>query len=227
MLKFLETCFLSFIILGTPYGTLNPDTYADFQFNSDEINYEEIEADMTHVGIGIGRHTMVQIKSCNFLKEDSVDVLTSWYNGEALENFTFEETVTTFSSTVVSTTEKFSTEITVALTAQVGIPGFSVGTEASVSVGQTIENTTTYTVSQKETFTIRYSAKPEYVEGREFALGAAGDIYKLTWEMWQWDDYWWGDYEVSGSRKECTAYIVADPYVTIVYRDGSFVPTNK
>ncbi len=227
MLKFLATCFLSFAVIGTSNATLNTDTYADFRFNPDDINYEEVEVEMTHVGIGIGRHTTLQIKSCDFLKEDSVDVVTSWYNGEALEDFNFEETITTFNSTVVSTTEQYSTKVTVALTAQVGIPGFSVGTEASVSAGLTIENTTTYTVSKTETFTVRYSAKQEYVEGREFALGTVGDIYMLTWETWQWDDYWWGHYEVDGSRKVGTAYIVADPYITIVYRDGTFVSSNE
>ena len=44
--------------------------------------------------------------------------------------------------------------------------------------------------------------------------------FKFTW---QWDDYWWGDYVVSGSEKTFTAYIVIDPKVTIIYIDGTFV----
>lgn len=54
-----------------------------------------------------------------------------------------------------------------------------------------------------------------------FALCEASYTYKLYCQTWMWDDYWWGDYEVSGSRESFVVYLTINPFVTICYSDGS------
>ncbi len=43
------------------------------------------------------------------------------------------------------------------------------------------------------------------------------DVFKVTYETWKYDDWWWGDLEVDNSRKKQTAYLTYAPMITILY----------
>lgn len=145
------------------------------------------------------------------------------YNGVALENFQYEQEVVTVLTDTVSTTVKFSSEVSTGLQVQAGIEGASIGSNSSVTNVYTIEKQITYTASKSESFTIRYSAKPELIDGKRFGLCVAAHIYKLTWQRWVMENYWWGDYEEADSRHTYTAYLTVNPTVTIYLEDGTIV----
>lgn len=216
-------CLLAFVCLmsgGT--GIETQSVRASFEFDPSAISYDAVLAESGHVGLGIGRHTMVQILDYEFLGEDSVEALTEFHNGSVTENVHFEETVETYNSAVFSTTEEFSFDVTLSLSMQLGV-GVSAEVGTSVTAGYVINSTSTYTVAERVSYTLEYDIPAEYIDNKEYAIGIVGDIYKIEWQTWQWDDWWWGDFEVEGSRKKCIGYLVANQYVTVVYRDGSYV----
>ena len=51
----------------------------------------------------------------------------------------------------------------------------------------------------------------------------AAYTYKISCEHWQLDDWWWGSYEVDGSRSSFTTYYTVDPFITIGFEDGSII----
>ena len=228
MIKVLMACFLTFAIIGSPNGAMPMAQTRSLGFDPSNINTApfEVEAELTHVGLGIGRHRMIQILDYTERGEMLVYQSKVTYNGSLVENVVIRESMTSCFETSISTTERFSAEISLALAVQAGIPGVDIGAEASVTSGYEFEQTTTYTISTQITLELEYEIKQEYIEGRQFRLGLAGNVYELAWDTWQWDDYWWGAYEVDGSRQHCTAYVVGDPYITIVYDDGSFISVD-
>ena len=222
MLKFLAMCFLSFTVTGggaIPYGDIS--TFG-LDYDIANISYEECEIGWHWEGL-IGRHEMIQITDCKELGKQSIQKFSNWYSGTGLTDFTFTDTFTTVYSTTVSTTEQLSSKLSTGLQMQAGITGATIKSDAKVESVYTISQTTTYTASETTTLTVNYKAKPEYIEGKEFALGLVADVYEITWKSWQWDDWWWGDYVVEGSEATHTAYLTIDPTTTIIYKDGSFV----
>ena len=73
------------------------------------------------------------------------------------------------------------------------------------------------------TFEVEYDVIPELVKGKKFFLCMAAYTYKISCEQWQIDDWWWGNYEVDGSRSSFTTYYTVDPFITIGFEDGSII----
>ena len=50
-----------------------------------------------------------------------------------------------------------------------------------------------------------------------------GYIPTPTISYGKYDNYWWGNYEVDGSRSAYYTYIALKPFITVGFEDGSFV----
>lgn len=221
MLQVLMACFLSFSVIGGQCADFAIATRAADDYNISYINYDPIEVEKTTVNLVVGRHRMVQIKSVADRGDQCVDVLTQYYDAGVLEDFHFSEKITTIVTTTVSTTTQLSAKLSTGLQVAAGIPGAKISGNVNVEIGYTITNTVTYSATEQIELQLEYTVKQEVVEDKVFALCMAAHVYEITYETWQWDDYWWGDYVVSGSRKTGTGYITVQPYVTIVFRDGT------
>lgn len=226
MLNVLATCFLSFAVTASSYTTtIEPHSltsgYSDNTYVPEvSINTEAKEVASWRAPI-IGRHEFVQITDYEYSGIQNIQKIGNMHNGNVFEDFEYEETVISVNSETVSTTVRFSSEISTGLQVQAGIEGASISSNNSVTNVYTIEKQVTYTASKTESYSVKYKAKPELINGKRFGLCMAAHVYKLTWQTWQVDDYWWGDYEVDGSRKIYTAYLTINPTVTIYYEDGT------
>lgn len=45
---------------------------------------------------------------------------------------------------------------------------------------------------------------------------------KTAFLKWQYDNSWWGNYEVDGSRSAYYTHITLKPFITLGFEDGSF-----
>lgn len=221
MLQALMTAFLSFAVIASPYGAVMP-MQANSSYNIENVSYEEVEVDMYWRWF-IGTHVMVQIEKVEPMGYQCIDKLSRNYSGSGLENFTFREKFTTVTSTTISTTKSFSSKISTGLQVAAKIPNAQITGDAKIEQVYTISNTSTYTATESTEFEVEFSVKQEVVNGKIFALCMAADVYKVTWDTWEWEDTWWGDYELEGTRQTNIAYITVDPFVTIVFSDGSVV----
>lgn len=222
MLNVLMSAFVTFTIITQPMAVMQKNVI-DFDYDPlTSISYDAREAEMYKVNL-IGRHVFVKIDKCESLGEQPVELLTKEQNGKIIKEYVYEETIESINETSLSTTIKCSSSMHTTLELQAKIPGAEFSANKSISKGYEIGQTVTYTTAQRESVKVKFEVKQEFIEGRHFYIGMVGKVYKITWQTWQVDDYWWGDYEVSGSRKTYEGYIVIRPYLTIVYDDGSFV----
>lgn len=222
MLNVLMSVFVTFTIITQPMAVMQKNVI-DFDYDPlTSISYNAREVEWYKVNL-IGRHVFVKIDKCESLGAQPVELLTDMRNGKIMENVKIKEEVEAIQTTSLSTEIKCSSKMMTTLEVQAGIPGASVSAGKSVEAGYSFSKTTTYTTTIRKATTIEYEIKQEYIDDRRFCLGMVADVYKITWQTWQVDDYWWGDYEVSGSRKTYEGYITVRPYLTIVYDDGSFV----
>ncbi len=84
-----------------------------------------------------------------------------------------------------------------------------------------IEGSNTYTISNKLSYKVEYDVKSDVINGQKFYLAEAAYVYKINCQKWQYDNYWWNNYEVSGFRKSFTSYISLDAYVTVALENGT------
>lgn len=222
MISALASVFISIASLSPTMNQIhletNPSTYEDIP--SISIQLGAFETHWYWSGF-IGQHVMLDIKSYEYIGIQKVQQLTDFYNGAVLENFDFTSTFSSIETDSVSTTKRFSSEINTGLELKLGFPGAEIKGGLNISTIYEIEETQTYTTSTSSSISIDYSIKHELVENEIFALITAGHVYKIECETWKWDDYWWGDYEVAGSRESFYAYYVIDPMITIQYIDGN------
>jgi len=221
MLNVICSAILSFTIIGGQAS--EPATcstiYQEYDISS--LNTEELDVGYSYVGFH-GRHSMIKIDGYEDRGVQCVELLSKEYNGKALTNFEFTESITSIDSSTVSTKEIYSSEISTGLQVKAGIPGATVTSGLTSKEGYTIENTVTYTTTNSSTFTVKFEFNKELLKDKIFALCTAANVYKITWQTWEYDNYWWGNYEVSGSRATHEAYITANPY-TSVYVKGEGV----
>ena len=222
MLNVLMNGFVSFVVLFSSVSSVMPMVDVPKYNPMTSINYNEKEVSWYKNGV-IGRHQMIKINSCVYDGQKCVQLLSDMYDGNALDNFVFEEEFTTVTSSTVSMKEAHSSEISTGLQVQAGIPEAELRGNAVDSKVFTIENTITHTVSQTSRKIVRFEAKKEAIQGKVFALGIVADVYKLNWKTWEWDDYWLGAQIVPGSTWIHNDYVVCNPIVTIVYMEGGFV----
>ncbi len=240
MLEVLMTAFLSFTIVNGN-GNLGNDPYSlsttglgqidtvlggggtgGSSYSPTTIPTGEFEISSWREGF-IGRHQMSSIDSYEYVGLTSIRILSDWYNGNVFQSFSFTKEVETITSSSISTSISLGFEWSTAISQKVNIEGLEVGEESGPTVKLTIGKTTTYTYTQSEKISVNAEIKQEYAEGKIFAVCSAAYVYKLKCQKWQYDDYWWGDYEVSNSRSEYETYIAMNPVITIVYDNGEIV----
>jgi hypothetical protein len=186
------------------------------------ITLGQYETSWWYVG-WIGRHQMVSVDSSTYLGLLNVKTLSAYYNANALTNFSFSQTVTVVQETTVSTSVEETSSITSSLAAKFGIDGIGISDGYTISQSYTIQQTTTYSYSEATSSSINYDVRESVVAGKRFALCEAAYVYKATCQKWQYDDYWWGHTEVSGSRSTFYTYLTLQPFITIGFSDGSIV----
>lgn len=222
MVKVLMSCFLSVICTGATVCDAMIMPLEDITFSTEEIDYEEIETKSYRVGF-IGRHDFLKVLSCDENGYQNIQNLTFEYSTSALTNFEFRDTYETVETTAVSTTEALSQENTIALNIKLGLEVLNVSASFEYKEVYTISNTKTYTISTTERRELKYDLREEYAQpGHKFKLCMAAKVYEITYKTWSVDNYWWGDYIVSGTEIEHTAYVTVSPFVTIVF-DGELI----
>ncbi len=240
MLTVLMTAFLSFsIINGTdalsddPYAASVASDITSGQIStygsndagtttSVNIPTGDFEINWWYEGL-VGRHQMSTINSNKHLGIVCIKELTSYYSGNVAEDFTYSESITTVETNSISTSVKFGFEWAKAISTKINIAGVEAGEESGPTFEFDIENTTTYTYSKSTTQTVSFKVKQSLIEGKKFAVCVAADVYQIECSKWQYDNYWWGNYEVSGSRSTYYTYLALNPFVTIAYQDSGEV----
>lgn len=219
MLKILLGTLLSFSALNLSYVCVNENMKLSTQsYDPNTISYDETEITWWFDGV-IGVHQMLKINSYDDLGKLTVDRLTSWYDGSKLNNFNFSETVTTCEDTNISLTTSYSLTIAQSLGAKTNINNVSISAEESENQKFSISGTLAYAYSKTITTSVNFSVYEDAVKDKTFALGLVANVYKLNYDTWNYRNYWWGNKVEENSRKSDCAYIVADPVVTIIYKD--------
>lgn len=169
----------------------------------------------------ITRHEMINLKSCEHLGIIPVKSITDFYNPNFLNGLVISESYSIITANAISTTTEFSYDFTSSIGMKIDVPGIEVNSEFKLTQGYTIESSVTYSYSTQKTITVSMDIDLSKAEGKEFCIGYAASTYKIECETWQYDDYWWGNYEVSGSRKSFSTYCTINPFITMIFRDGS------
>lgn len=220
MIKAITSVFLSFAVISAPSMPMENSVGSTFDPENIIIG-QEYEVDM-YMNFFVGRHTVIKINSYDYEGVMPVRYYSDFYSARPFEDFHMSQKFSATTTTSISTSIETSSAVNTGLTVLAGFEGASVSKNLSVEFVYTINSMRTYTTSVVGEFQIDYVAKKEYLT-KDFAIGQIATVYSLDCQTWQWDDYWWGDYVVSGSEKTFTAYIVIDPKVTIIYMDGTFV----
>ncbi len=167
MLTILLTAFLSFSSVSstmnakshelnfvTKDDSISGDTYQP----KADISYGEYDVGTTYNGI-IARHQMISIDSSEYLGPIVVDKLTSTYNAAALENFHFNERISTVEDSTVSTSIELSSEITSGLGVKMNMDDVVIFGNYAIKDIYKIENTVTYSYSEEITKDVSYDVK--------------------------------------------------------------------
>ncbi len=223
MFLVLFTAILSCSLIGSNIEVVDTTKSIRSEYKP-ELNVEltEFETSKWQNGI-IGRHQMVSFDKVEYLGALSLKKLSITYNGAVLQNFHFEETMKTVMENSVSLSIEESSKFASTLGVKAGLDNIEISDKYTMEQLFTIEKTTTYTVGIEQTYTISYDVVPEIVKGEKFYLSQAAYVYKIECQKWQYDNYWWGNYEVSGSRTSFNTYIALNPYITICLEDGTLL----
>lgn len=226
-MNYLNSAFLSFYIIGGgggPQTTLKPPSYNPTEFI--KLN--------TPIEIGLNRKEgVVSVK--DFFVYKSVEVLgwqdvnndvTSMYSVTAFENYTVKKEVVVTSSVSMSYTSKLDIEVTTKMSSEAHIfDVYKVKSETSFKYLYKIENCATYTNSITKSAEINYQINERVLEGKDrFKVGTVGYVYKLNGTCYQARDWWRDHHKIDqNSYVEFTNYIVCDPFITVLFDDGTFV----
>lgn len=230
MLSVLMVAFLSFCSVSGDANQIKSDTNSgnngvslaqetSYQPNAN-IQYGTYDVGWWYDGV-VGRHQMVSIDSSEYLGVVQIQKLSKTYNPTILKNFSFEDTVSTVTETTISTTISTSSTITSTLGVKMGMSGVAVSGEYAISQTYEIENTYTYSYSTAESLTVKYEVDKDKVGANHFYLAYAAYVYKVKCQQWQYDNWWWGNYEVDNSRSTFYTYITFEPFVTIALTNGT------
>lgn len=250
MLSVLMTAFLSFsIINGTqvsndPYATSEtsvfnqPSIYGpnggsgDSSSGSGSSFYNELpnpnvtlgEFEVTWWRNGlVGRHQMASIDSYQYVDFLPIKRLTKFYNETVIDDFVFKDKVSSITENTISTTIEVSASYAEKIAGKISVDGFGIEVDKSSKNTITIKETETYSYSVEETYEVDTTIKKEVVEGKKFAICLAAFVFEVTCSQWQYDDYWWGKQEVSGSRSNFTTYLVLCPTITVLFSNGDYI----
>lgn len=231
MLNVLLTAFLAFSASSGELNfvnSLSSSNDGDISFATSyyqpsiNIQYGSYDVDWWYEGF-VGRHQMISLESSEYLGMLTLKQLTEFFNPNMFSTLTFTRTIKTISTSTVSTTESFSSKTTSSIGVKVGLDNVSASSEYKITQSYTIENTVTYSYSQEEELSVSFNVDKEAVGNRNFCLGSVGYVYKVKCQAWQYDNWWWGDYEVDGSRFTFYSYVTLNPTLTLCFEDGTFL----
>lgn len=221
MLSVLFSALLSFSLVGSSFNTVNTVAHSNYQPKLN-VSTGSFEVEWWREGF-IGRHQMASYNSIEYLGPIEVKKLSKTYNAAVLKNFHFTESVKTVEENTISLTISATSKFVSTLGVKAGLDDIEISGNYSVEQIYSIEGTKTYTIANELTYTVEYDVDPDDVSGQKFYLAEAAYVYKIKSEKWQYDDYWWGDYEVSGSRSSFVTYVTLDPYVTVALEGGTLL----
>lgn len=229
MLSVLMSAFLCF---STTVGNINAISEAKSNLGinvvtsdvvpSANITYGSYESDWFYHNF-VGRHNWVSIDSSYYMGRIVVQQLSPIYNPNALEDFHFTESISTTETSTISTTTKLSSSITSSIGVKAGLDNVVLSGNYKINNSYVIENTQTYSYSEQTTRTVTYNVIKDKVKNHDFYLGSVAYVYKIKCQTWQIDDFWWGSYEVSGSRTTFYTYLTLNPTITIAFADGGYI----
>lgn len=233
MLNVLAVAFLSFSLLNQTNPKMTGENPKDNDILSlgtggsskvpeTNISFEEFEITSWREFL-IGRHQMGKINLSTYMGFLPIDQLSDWYDSNALTDFTFTDSFTTITEETLSLTIKESSTFSSTFGIKAGLKGFEASSQFNVTNSYTLEGTVTYSFATHVTRTVQYSVQEDKLEGKTFSLCLAAHVFKLECETWQFDDYWWGDVEVDGSRKTFVSYLTLIPTITIMFADGGLL----
>lgn len=218
MIKVVLSCFLSFSIPGVT--VLDASIMSLAYDNYDPINnisFEAKDAGYEQVGF-IGQHTMVQVKDIEALGYEVVDILSMPVITTGVTNFHYSYSTKLITTNTVSLTSTVSELVETGLNSILSGCGVSISVGSSVKQSYIIEETETYTTSTEREVLVKFDVREEFqTPGHSLGLCVVADVFKVTYETWKYDDWWWGDLEVDNSRKKQTAYLTYAPMITILY----------
>ena len=218
MFTVLFTALLSFNLLSTNLKVTKLSSYIP------EINVETgtFEVDWWREGV-IGRHQMVSFDSIDYLGAIEVKKLSRTYDSSVLDNFHFTESVEILEEDTISLTISETSKFISTLGVKAGLNNIEISDKYTLEQMFKIEGSNTYTISNKLSYKVEYDVKSDVINGQKFYLAEAAYVYKINCQKWQYDNYWWNNYEVSGSRKSFTSYLSLDAYVTVALEDGTLL----
>lgn len=223
MFLVLFTAILSFGIIGSNVEIVDATKSIRSEYKPElNVKLTEFETSKWNNGV-IGRHQMVSFDGVEYLGPMSIKKLSNSYNGAVLQNFHFEEKVKTVLENSVSLSIEESSKFTSTLGVKAGLDNIEVNDSYTIEQYFKINNTVTYTVSKEIEYSISYDVIPEMVCNKKFYLAQAAYVYKIECQKWQYDNYWWGNYEVSNSRVKFDTYIALEPYITVCLEDGTLL----
>lgn len=229
MLSILMSALLSFNLINQNINAKSiNNTYEEIKYVSNyntptvNITFGEFETDWWRQGL-VGRHQLVSIDSYSYLGRIVVDRLSNIYCSNSLSNFHFTESFSTIKNSTVSTSISLNSKITSSLGVKMNMPYVEVSDKYTISTAYSIENSYTYSYSEKTEYSVSYDVADEKVNGKDFYLASVAYVYKVDCQMWQYDNYWYGNTEVKNSRVNFSSYITLDPTITIAFTDDSFI----
>lgn len=166
---------------------------------------------------------MVSIDSSEYLGLLEIQKLSRTYSPTGAEKLKFTETITTVAGTTISTTISETSEFTTTLGVKMGMSDISISSDYTITKSYEIQNTITYSYSTATSLSVEFEVDKNAVGDNHFYLAYAAYVYKVKCQKWQYDNWWWGDYEVSGSRSTFYTYITYDPFVTIALANGTIL----
>lgn len=222
MISILLSSFLSFSVLTGP--SLRTNSADALHASQPTVNVQTGEYEVGWWMVGLhGRHQKVKIGEPQYLGILEIAQLSDNFDGNLLTDLHFEQTISTIEENSVSTTISASSSVISTIAVKAGLSQFSVSGDYAVQQSFKIEQTATYTISSETEYSVSYNIESEKVKGKIFHLASAAFTYKIECEMWEWDDYWWGAYEVYGSRKSFVTYLTLYPYLTLAEFDGTLI----
>lgn len=211
--RLLAACLCAAVLLcgGCAGGTPSADIPQDAL---------EVGAGRAYLGL-IGRHRMAQLESAQPLGVQPVRAFTDYYVPQAFSDYQFTVSYREAESAALCTEELLPQEFYAGLAQLAGVAA-----EFAAEEDPPLE----YTVGGRLAVS-RCKARERTLEGsfaeldfgEAFAVGEVAEVTALTYTTWMWDDYWWGDYEVPGSRTSLTVWLIRGAAPALVLRSGSYI----
>lgn len=240
MLSVIMTAFLSFSIINgsgatiDPYATSEASEIHDMSIygpngNGDaskvpgiSVTTGEYDAGWWRNGL-VGRHQMVSIGTPTYAGFKEIKQLSKWIYTTAFTDYVYKESCTYIVENSISATLEVSSSVATKIGAEIKVDGIGLEVGTSVTTSYKVSETTTYTYSEQTTSTLELTVDKNVVYGKNFAICEAAHIYEIPCKQWQYDDYWWGKSKVDGSESSFTAYVFAQPGITVVLGDGTVI----